>query len=482
MSNYHSVIEHRANYHFIPLQEDYLAICSQGQTSPHCKALILSILENWLNTKQESEYIYLSIPQWIKFTYMLYERNVITECLWELMDQGLIDRRPIRMFEQNTFEYALCVENVQALIKALPEKEPRELYPRLDAYTIYRENARNQARAKRAEKKEQEENTEGVREKSPTSHDMGVREKSQGVREKSPLGYVKNHRGYVKNQRNIYITNNSNTKDITNKDIPPHSSQLPAEESNTANADCLSISQPLFDISEYQEQSGQPQGGQGVTRRARGRKKSGQAVIHYHPAHETASQSFEGENTATSGKPADRPEKPAKPELPPDTAPWPSSETMVAMQEAKQGRYYGEKTRKEEVNEAKQILKMRYNGQPLSRADIQRGIDDMFSWPFWNGKAVKPMLKYLRRDDKIINVLAELDNNPGRNNGSQPGKPVPGQSIAPGTLVEDEQGSFTILTTLQLSRLPVEQRRAYNKRYQLVVNAYRAAQKQAVNS
>ena len=93
MSNNHSVIEHRANYHYIKLEKDYLAICSTGKQSPHCKALILSILEQWTNTKRtkgESDYIYLTLPQWVKYTYLLYARNTVINCLAELREEGLI--------------------------------------------------------------------------------------------------------------------------------------------------------------------------------------------------------------------------------------------------------------------------------------------------------------------------------------------------------------------------------------------------------
>jgi hypothetical protein len=125
-------------------------------------------------------------------------------------------------------------------------------------------------------------------------------------------------------------------------------------------------------------------------------------------------------------------------------------------------------------------------GQPLSRAGVWAGIEDMFTWKTWADSTASPMLKYLLRDDKILNFVEKWEKRGGITvqNGGQPGKSIPGQSITPGTTVSDEQGSFTILTTLQLSKLPIEQRRAYNKRYQLVVNAYRAAQKekQAVNS
>lgn len=207
MSN-HSIIEHRAYYHYIKLEEDYLAICSNGECSPHCKALILAILESWTNTKREkgeSDYIYLTMPQWIKYTYMLYERNIITDCIKELLEEGLITRRQIIMFEQKTFEYKLMDEVINEHIKGLPPKESKEVLPRLDAYLVYKNAAKERAKVKRAEKKEQE----GVREKSRTVGDnsptpdldeevreksITVGEKSQGVRDNSTGGYVINQR------------------------------------------------------------------------------------------------------------------------------------------------------------------------------------------------------------------------------------------------------------------------------------------------
>lgn len=265
-----------------------------------------------------------------------------------------------------------------------------------------------------------------------------------------------------------------------------HTLELPTDESNTANADCAhGVSNPLFDLSQYQtnrEAQNTPKKG---AKSSRGTEKGPTATILHHPNSKGASEPLQSEIpappvAATTGKGK-------KPVMPEETAPWPSAETMVALIEYKRGRRYSKQTRAEELRVAKKISEMRTSeGQPLSRAGVWAGIEDMFTWKTWADSTASPMLKYLLRDDKILNFVEKWEKRGGITvqNGGQPGKPVPGQSITPGTTVSDEQGSFTILTTLQLSKLPIEQRRTYNKRYQLVVNAYRAAQKekQAVNS
>lgn len=147
MSN-HSVIEHRACYHFVKAEEDYIAVCSSGKCSPHCKALILAVLESWANTKGKDEYIYMSLPQWITATYMFYERNVIFDSLKELLDEGLIERQSIVKFGQKTFEYRLGIKKVQELVKALPEKVSEHL-PNLDNYIAFKTRAK-EGRPKKA--------------------------------------------------------------------------------------------------------------------------------------------------------------------------------------------------------------------------------------------------------------------------------------------------------------------------------------------
>ena len=154
MSN-HSIIEHRASYYFIRIEEDFLAICSSGKCSPHCKALILAILEHWINTKRargEGNYVYLTIPQWIKHTYMLYERNVIIDCLKELLDEGMVERRSFKVHDQNTFEYTLNVDAIHERIKRLPSKPDKETMPNLDPYLGYKARAKATRESEKAKK------------------------------------------------------------------------------------------------------------------------------------------------------------------------------------------------------------------------------------------------------------------------------------------------------------------------------------------
>lgn len=135
MMGNHSVIEHKANYHYIKVEEDYIAICTKGETSPHCKAMILSVLESWTNTKRaesKSPYVYMTYEQWEKSLYNWYKRDVIMACLEELETNKLIASRQIKAGGKLTYEYCLNIGQVQAHIKDLPGKEPDEHAPRLD--------------------------------------------------------------------------------------------------------------------------------------------------------------------------------------------------------------------------------------------------------------------------------------------------------------------------------------------------------------
>ncbi len=132
MSN-NSVIEHRANYHFVKLQEEYLHICGGN----HCQALILSTLEEWTNTKKakgQDLYVYMTYPQWVTALYGVYGRSVIISALASLEKRGLLEKRKCYRYGKETYEYLLNIKRVNDLLKALPEKLPHETHPNLDAF------------------------------------------------------------------------------------------------------------------------------------------------------------------------------------------------------------------------------------------------------------------------------------------------------------------------------------------------------------
>ena len=221
MSN-HSVIEHRACYHFVKAEEDYIAVCSSGKCSPHCKALILAVLESWANTKGKNEYVYMSLPQWIQSTYMFYERNVIIDCIQELLEEKFIDRRQVIVNDQKTFEYKLNVEVVQSLIKELPAKENENL-PNLNKYLDFKKRMkteRMEKKAKAVEKSTTHQIEEGAVEKNTT-----VVEKNTTHVEKST---ATEHEGSLifqpildSNYLDTHLDNNIDITDTAHADVSP---------------------------------------------------------------------------------------------------------------------------------------------------------------------------------------------------------------------------------------------------------------------
>jgi hypothetical protein len=140
MSN-HSIIEHRANYHFVKMEEDYILICSSGKQYPHCKAFILSVLENWTNdkvSKGQEPYVYMTYPEWINALYGLFRRNTIISSLAELEKEKLILKRPCKRYGKDTFEYALNIPVIQARIRELAERDEKYTRPNLNAFKFKR--------------------------------------------------------------------------------------------------------------------------------------------------------------------------------------------------------------------------------------------------------------------------------------------------------------------------------------------------------
>lgn len=140
MSN-HSIIEHRANYHYVKLEEDYTLLCTFGKQYPHCKAFILSVLEHWGNdkvSKGQDLYVYMTYPQWIDAMYGLFRRNTIIASLAELEEEHLILKRPLRYHGKNTFEYAINASEVQTRLKELPERTEKYTRPNINAFKFKR--------------------------------------------------------------------------------------------------------------------------------------------------------------------------------------------------------------------------------------------------------------------------------------------------------------------------------------------------------
>ena len=141
MSN-HSVIEHRANYHYFKMEEDYVRICGFGKQYPQCKAAILAILEHWINDKRakgQDEHIYMTYPEWVDAMYGLFRRNTIIACLAELVQEKFISRRECVRHGKETYEYTLNIRLVQERLKLLEERDDKNCRPNLNASKFKRQ-------------------------------------------------------------------------------------------------------------------------------------------------------------------------------------------------------------------------------------------------------------------------------------------------------------------------------------------------------
>ncbi len=156
----HSIIEHRANYFYVRLEDDYLALCERvnqeieelelperSTSGPaDCKAMMLSILEHWMNSKkltakcEEDLYVYLTYDEWAHQLRYRYKRSVIIRCLKEMPLEGqwLDEQGEIHVglmkskhHIQNTYAYMLNVQVVQGLLSQLPEQSPYGPRPKI---------------------------------------------------------------------------------------------------------------------------------------------------------------------------------------------------------------------------------------------------------------------------------------------------------------------------------------------------------------
>jgi hypothetical protein len=111
-----------------------------------------------------------------------------------------------------------------------------------------------------------------------------------------------------------------------------------------------------------------------------------------------------------------KPEHPVgPPELPPADVRF-TPEVAVQIIEAKKGRRYSDATRTQELSAAKKVLAMEYEDEGITRERFEIAVDDLLSWPFWKQHTnVKPMIRTLLKDDKIINILDDLKRKPNKN-------------------------------------------------------------------
>ncbi len=148
MSN-NSIVEHRGNYYFVALREEYLIICAQSsykkqvkdggksRASTHCKAFILDILEHWTNTKRdkgEKLAITMTYQQWSDAMYGMFGRNTIIDSLDELIGEGLVSKGPCKIpGNKDTYQYRFNYQELNKRIRQLPERSPNDTHPKWDA-------------------------------------------------------------------------------------------------------------------------------------------------------------------------------------------------------------------------------------------------------------------------------------------------------------------------------------------------------------
>lgn len=127
-----SIVEHKENYYRFNLRLEYIAICEGGKESPHCKAMLLGILEDQIalsRANQQSDYILITLQQWTKLALVIYSKQIIARCLTEMVEDQLILRRPVVVLGLETYEYTLNIEKINGLLKDLPQSLFEQYHP-----------------------------------------------------------------------------------------------------------------------------------------------------------------------------------------------------------------------------------------------------------------------------------------------------------------------------------------------------------------
>lgn len=516
MSDQHSVIEHKANYHFLMIEEDYIDIC-KGKHE-HCKAAILSILEHWMNSKRTASstdddlYVYLSYPQFVKRMFNLYGRNTIITSLEELEHDGLILKRPyIDAFNQETFEYRINRTKVQELLNALPDKpsslnlnggslklngprletddpsfknkrggslnlngEPFKNKRNIDTTKIQDTDTSQIDREERVATSAEDRNTpapvlsssshdgytnlaqKGATDVSTTRSDADSppsQEQEHMVRSVAVLGGAAP--GEVPTKRTLIIRPNCGLPSKPQDHLPdpgndplqqtpemarpsrvstptdaPVPSQAISEDVPRTTAQWGSSASVGTGVDEVEQNVSvppvDPSSLSNISRAAKAQARSADTSVPVLPPSPQADQAGPGavepgQQTDLFGEPEQKTgkgkgkrsavtqaESPGPPQMPPEDAPW-NDETGVQIVEAINGRRYSETTRKQELIEVKKIRAMPYKDGKITRQQFELAWRKMISWPFWSERDIKPMIKHLRKDDKILNILETME-------------------------------------------------------------------------
>lgn len=137
-----SVVKHTPNTYYLELRQDYITLCmsltyrkEKSRSSPHCKALILAIMEKWTNekvSKNKDLHVYMTHAQWIEEMYGLFARNVIIDSLDELIHEELIARESYKSARggrdqyKYTLNYELLNKKLNPTLKIQPCEEEQD--------------------------------------------------------------------------------------------------------------------------------------------------------------------------------------------------------------------------------------------------------------------------------------------------------------------------------------------------------------------
>lgn len=134
-----SVVKHLPNTYYLELRQDYIMLCQsltyrkseKSKSSPHCKALILAVMEKWTNekiSKKKDLSVYMTHAQWIGEMYGLFGRNVIIDSLEELIEEGLIVRESYKAVRggRDQYKYTLSYERLNKMLNPMFTNQPCE--------------------------------------------------------------------------------------------------------------------------------------------------------------------------------------------------------------------------------------------------------------------------------------------------------------------------------------------------------------------